>query len=105
MQARRWSEHLDARRVAGKVAVVGVYTTNQGKRLGRSKQSLELEAIKGVKSKFENSSTHSFDSDRYRTEIEYSPEVKKGLNKKASREATNKVISDLRKMISLRLHS
>jgi acetyl-CoA acetyltransferase len=33
---------------SGKVAVVGVYTTNQGKRLGRSKQSLELEAIKGA---------------------------------------------------------
>jgi acetyl-CoA acetyltransferase len=32
----------------GKVAVVGVYTTKQGKRLGRTKHSLELEAIKGA---------------------------------------------------------
>ena len=31
-----------------KAAVVGVYTTDQGRRLGRSKESLEIEAFKGA---------------------------------------------------------
>ena len=33
---------------SGKVAIVGVYTTQQGKRLGRTEKSLEIEAIKGA---------------------------------------------------------